>query len=143
MSEDPYDIMMPKPMRYIEYYQNDEPFYVVFTHDYSNAITCTGCTNDFPKRIQIAPYDIALLHKEHYPYPKKDNNGNVEMVVTHKKRQRGFIALIRAVPFQVTLYFWRGLITVTNSVKQSLKEGHKDLLLAMLKFEISENYTKT
>ncbi|CAH3158854.1 unnamed protein product [Pocillopora meandrina] len=43
--EDPYDVMVPKPMRYIEYYQNDEPFYVVFTHDYSNAITCTGCTN--------------------------------------------------------------------------------------------------
>ena len=50
-------------MRYIEFYQNDEPFYVVFIHDYSNAITCTGCTNEFPKRIQIAPYDIVLLHE--------------------------------------------------------------------------------
>ena len=29
--EDPYDVMVPKPTRYIEYYQNDEPFYVVFT----------------------------------------------------------------------------------------------------------------
>ena len=38
-------------------------------------------------------------------------------------------------------YFWRGLITVTKSVKQRLEDGHKDLLLAMLKFEIGENYT--
>ena len=66
--EDPYDVMVPEPLRYIEYYQNDEPFYVVFTHDYSNAITCTGCTNEFPKRIQIAPYDIVLLHEERYRY---------------------------------------------------------------------------
>ena len=69
--EDPYDVMVPEPMRYIEYYQNDEPFYVVFTHDYSNAITCTGCTNEFSKRIQIAPYDIVLLHEERYRYLKK------------------------------------------------------------------------
>ena len=40
-------------------------------------------------------------------------------------------------------YFWRGLITVTKSVKQRLEDGHKDLLLAMLKFEIGENYTRT
>ena len=52
--EDPYDVMVPEPMRYIEYYQNDEPFYVVFIRDYSNAISCTGCTNEFLKRIQIA-----------------------------------------------------------------------------------------
>ena len=69
--EDPYDVMVPEPLRYIEYYQNNEPFYVVFTHDYSNAITCTGCTNEFPKRIQIAPYDIVLLHEERYRYLKK------------------------------------------------------------------------
>ena len=69
--EDPYDVMVPKPTRYIEYYQNDEPFYVVFTHDYSNAITCTGCTNEFSKRIQIAPYDIVLLHEERYRHLKK------------------------------------------------------------------------
>ena len=69
--EDPYDVMVPEPPRYIEYYQNDEPFYVVFTHDYSNAITCTSCTNEFPKRIQIAPYDIVLLHEERYRHLKK------------------------------------------------------------------------
>ena len=69
--EDPYDVMVPEPMRYIEFYQNDEPFYLVFTHDYSNTITCTGCTNEFPKRIQIAPYDIVLLHEERYRYLKK------------------------------------------------------------------------
>ena len=46
--------------------------------------------------------DSALLHEERYRYPKKDDNGNVEMVVTHEKRQRGFIALTRAVSFQDT-----------------------------------------
>ena len=44
--EDPYDIMVPKPMKYIKHYQNDEPFHVVFTHNYSNAITYTSCTDD-------------------------------------------------------------------------------------------------
>ena len=141
--EDPYDVMVPEPMRYIEYYQNDEPFYVVFTHDYSNAITCTGCTNEFPKRIQIAPYDIVLLHEERYRYPKKDDNGNVEMVVTHKKKAKRFYCIDKSCILPRHPYFWRGLITVTNSVKQRLKDGHKDLLLAMLKFEIGENYTKT
>ena len=63
LEEDYSDMMAPKPMRWTEYYQNDEPFYVVFIHHYANATTCIGCTNEFPKRVQIAPYNIAILRK--------------------------------------------------------------------------------
>ena len=66
---DTSDLMAPKPARYTEYYQNDEPFYIVFIKDYKNAKNCIGCNNDFPKRMPIAPYDIALLHEERYCYP--------------------------------------------------------------------------
>ena len=90
----------------------------------------------FPKRIQIAPYDIILLHEERYRYPEKDDNG-IEMVVTHKKGREVLLHYKSCIlPRQP--YFWRGLITVTNSVKQRSKDHHKDLLLAMLKFEIGE-----
>ena len=90
LEEEYSDMMAPKPMRYTEYYQNDEPFYVVFIHDYANATKCIGCTNEFSKRVQIAPYDIAILHEERYCYPKKDDQGNVEMVPTHKKKAKRF-----------------------------------------------------
>ena len=65
------------------------------------------------------------------------------MVVTHKKKAKRFYCIDKSYILPRHPYFWRGLITVTNSVKQRLKDGHKDLLLAMLKFEIGENYTKT
>lgn len=79
--EDPYDIMVPKPMRYIKHYQNDEPFHVVFTHNYSNAITYTSCTDEFPKWIKMAPYDIVILHEEWYHYPRKDDDGIEKEVI--------------------------------------------------------------
>ena len=79
--EDPYDIMVPKPMRYIKHYQNDEPFHVVFTHTYSNAITYTSCTDEFPKWIKMAPYDIVILHEEWYHYPRKDDDGIEKEVI--------------------------------------------------------------
>ena len=63
------------------------------------------------------------------------------MVVTHKKKAKRFYCIDKSCILPRHPYFWRGLITVTKSVKQRLEDGHKDLLLAMLKFEIGENYT--
>ena len=65
------------------------------------------------------------------------------MVVTHKKKAKRFYCIDKSCILPRHPYFWRGLITVTKSVKQRLEDGHKDLLLAMLKFEIGENYTRT
>ena len=63
------------------------------------------------------------------------------MVVTHKKKAKRFYCIDKSCILPRHPYFWRDLITVTKSVKQRLEDGHKDLLLAMLKFEIGENYT--
>ena len=131
--------MAPKPMRYTEYYQNDEPFYVVFIHDQANATKCIGYTNEFPKRVQITPYDIAILHEERYCHPKKDDQGNVEMVPTHKKKAKRFYCVDKECILPRHPYFWRGLVTVSTNVQGRLKESHKDLLYAMLKFRLEED----
>ena len=139
LEEDYSDMMAPKPMRYTEYYQNDEPFYVVFIHDYANATKCIGCTNEFPSRVQIAPYDIAILHEERYYYPKKDDQGNVEMVPNHKKKAKRFYCVDKECILPRHPYFMRGLVTVSTNVQGLLKESHKDLLYAMLKFRLEED----
>ena len=139
LEEDTSDVMVPKPTRYTEYYQNDEPFYVVFTKDYKNATKCIGCTNEFPKRVQISLYDIALLHEERYCYPKKDDQGNIEMVPTHKKKAKRFYCIDKKCILPRHPYFWRGLVDVTPSVQTRLKDSHKDLLYAMLKVRADED----
>ena len=55
--------------RYIQRYQNDEPFYGVCPYSYSNAVTCTGCTNEFPKTIQITPHDIVYTSRRALSLP--------------------------------------------------------------------------
>lgn len=118
--------MTPKAFRYTECYQNDEPF-VVFIQDFQNAKKCMGCSNDFLRRMLIAPYDIALLHEERYAYTKQDGQGNVEMVPTHKTKAKRFYCIDKKCILGRHPYFWRGLIQVSTDVRKHLQGGHKDL----------------
>lgn len=136
---DTSDLISPKPARYTEYYQNDEPFQVVFIQDHKNAVKCVGCSNDFPKKMPIAPYDIALAHEERYCYPKTDDRGNTEMVPTRVKRAKRFYCIDKKCILGRHPYFWRGLVQVTSEVQERLKDSHKDLLYAMLRYRIEDN----
>ena len=56
----------------------------MFIQDFKNAKKCIGCTNEFPRRMPIAPYDIALLHDE------RDDKRKVEMVAMHNVKVKRF-----------------------------------------------------
>ena len=135
---DTSDVMAPKPIRYTEYYQNDEPFFVVFIQEFKNAKKCIGCTNEFPRRMPVAPYDITLFHEERYCYPKRDDKGKVEMVATHNAKAKRFYCVDKNCILGRHPYFWRGLIQVTTQMQERLKDSHKDLLSAMLRFKVAE-----
>ena len=64
---------------------------------------------------------------------------NVEMVPTHKKKTKRFYCVDKECILPRHPYFWRGLATVSTNVQGRLKESHKDLLYAMLKFRLEEN----
>ena len=37
----------------------------------------TGCDIAFPRRMPLAPYDLAFSHKERWEYPLKDYKGRI------------------------------------------------------------------
>ena len=61
------------------------------------------------------------------------------MTPTHKKRAKRFYRIHRVYSSKAPRYFWRGLVTVSTNVQGCLKDSHKDLLYATLKFRLEED----
>ena len=61
------------------------------------------------------------------------------MVPTHKKKAKRFYCVDKECILQRHPYFWRGLVTFSTNVQGRLKESHKDLLYAMLKFRLEQD----
>ena len=59
--EDSHNLSHPKAPHYTEYYHNDEPFSVVLAKNYPQASQCIACDIAFPRRMPLAPYDLAFL----------------------------------------------------------------------------------
>ena len=127
---DPHNLSHPKPPRYTEHFHNDEPFYVVFTKDHPQASQCISCDIAFPRRMPMAPYDLAFAHKERWEYPVKDDKGKVVgKRITKSKLTNRFYCLRPECVLKRHPYFWKGLIQVKDEVEKELKESHKKLLL--------------
>ena len=81
----------------------------------------------------------SVFQQERYCYPKKDDQGNVEMTPTHKKKAKRFYRVEKECILPRHPYVWRGLVTVSTNVQGRLKDSHKDLLYAMLKVRLEED----
>ena len=83
----------------------------------------------FPRRMPMVPYDLAFVHKEHWEYPVKDDNGKiVGKKVTKKKMTSGYYCLQTECVVKRHPYFWKGLIRIRDEIAIKLKESHKKLL---------------
>ena len=127
---DPHNLSHPKAHRYTQYYHNDKPFYVVFAKNHPQATQCISCDIAFPRRMPVAPYDLAFAHKERWQYPVRDAKGKiVEKKITKTKLTNRFYCLRPECVLKRHPYFWKGLIQIEDEVQKELKESHKKLLL--------------
>ena len=127
----------PSVYKYTEFYQNDEPFQVVFMKDYKRAQQCEGCMNmfcriNFIKPIIAIPFDLIILHKERYKYPAGDG----KYVVTRKKMCNRFYCVDKKCIKGRHPYFWKGRVNISDDVKARLHPSHKKLILEQLKVQI-------
>ena len=123
------DIDFQKPLGFTEIWHNHNDFNVVFTREFHNAKKCESCKVEFARgNIVCIPQDIAILHKERYLYPKKDEQGKVTMVPTWKKEAERFYCLKKECILGRHPYFWKGMIKIGSDVEHQLREGHLSLL---------------
>ena len=109
----------PKAPRYTEYYNNDEPFYVVFAKNHPQASQCIACDIAFPRRMPLAPYDLTFSHKERWEYPVKDDKGRItEKKITKTKLTNRFYCLRPECVLKRHPYFWKGLIQIEDEVQK-------------------------
>lgn len=123
------DIDFQKPLAFTEIWHNHNDFNVVFTRDCQNAKKCESCKVEFARgSIICIPQDIAVLHKERYFYPKKDEQGKVTMEPTWKKEADKFYCVKKECILRRHPYFWKGMIKIGSDMEPQLKDGHLKLL---------------
>ena len=92
--EDSHNLSHPKAPSYTEYFPKDEPFYVVFAKNHPQASQCISCDIAFPRRMPLAPCDLAFSHKSLSEYPVKDDKRRiVEKKITKTKLTNQFYCL--------------------------------------------------
>lgn len=98
--------------------------------NHPQASQCIASDIAFPRRMPLAPYDLAFSHKERWEYPVKDDKGRItEKKITKTKLTNRFYCLRPECVLKRHLYFWKGLIQIEDEVQKELKESHKKLLL--------------
>lgn len=123
------DIDFQKPLAFTEIWHNHNDFNVVFTRDCQNAKKCESCKVEFARgSIVCIPQDIAVLHRERYFYPKKDEQGKVTMEPTWKKEADKFYCVKKECILRRHPYFWKGMIKIGSDMEPQLKDGHLKLL---------------
>ena len=127
------DIDFQKPLAFTEIWHNKNDFNVVFTKEFPNAKKCESCKVEFARgSVVCIPQDIAILHKERYFYPKRDEQGKVTMVPTWNKEASKFYCVKKECILRRHPYFWKGMIKMGSDVQQKLKDGHMKLLKEVL-----------
>ena len=122
---------------FTEIWHNNELFFVTKTDDKRFKIKkCVSCFMEFPKSNPAAGRgDLVIRHKERYLYPVKDTKGKTKMTPTRIKMVDKFLCISKNCIKNRYPYFWKGLLSIENEVKQMLVVEHFDVLLQELHFK--------
>lgn len=113
-------------------HHNNKPFILCFLDDTSNAKECRQCRIEFPRRQQIAPFDIALSHEEKWLYPDPSDPGRKLPSVRHTTK---FYCIKRSCIKIRFPYYLSSLLEIPTEAQSRLKSSHLDLLKIELDFE--------
>lgn len=108
-------------------WQNNHPFFFVFVTKQSKK--CESCLLEFPQVVKIAPFDLALVHRERYMYPTTDEEGNKVWVPTRARERNAYYHVDATCVKQRHPHFdSSSMISVDDEVRRKLKDVHWKLL---------------
>ena len=137
------EVEFPKPVCFEEgkYWQNNEPFEVMFVEDCKNAKSCIKCHMEFPKPTNVfvdgkmkllknVTYNLLVCHKERYQYPVKDAAGVVtKWEVSRSKKRLAYYCLKKSCILDRHPYFWKGKVQISDEVKARLNTNHHKFIM--------------
>ena len=128
------ELELPKPTQYEKFYQNNNPFILVFLDDVPKGKRCIGCSNEFPRAPCMAPFDMVLKHEERFLYPNSDGVWNQ---ISKKKTVNKYYCInFKRCIKERHPYFWRGRVQIDEALKPRLTAEHQKFLYEHLRVKV-------